>query len=183
MTTRNLILFTALLASSAVAGYMFYAARPNGAVYQGDASARQQVVGSMRPVFSLPDITGNDRSITEWDGKALVVNFWATWCPPCLREIPMLIDASDELATRDIQIIGIAMDDPDAVREFAAQNNFNYPILVGEQEAIAAAEAFGADVIGLPLTVFTDHAGRVIEIHPGELNRDELDAAIATLQQ
>ena len=133
-------------------------------------------------MFALPDLAGTERSITEWDGKALVVNFWATWCPPCLREIPMLIDANDELAARDIQIIGIAMDDPEAVREFAAANEFNYPILVGEQEAIDAAEAFGAEVVGLPLTVFTDHAGRVIEIHAGELHREELDAAIAPLQ-
>ena len=182
MTTRNLILFAALFASSAMAGYMFYAARHNQTGYEHDASTVQHALGRMRPVFSLPDIVGNNRSITEWDGKALVVNFWATWCPPCLREIPMLVAARDELAAHDIQIIGIAMDDPGAVREFATQSSFNYPVLVGELEAIAAAEAFGADVIGLPLTVFTNHAGRVIEIHPGELNRDELDAAIAILK-
>ncbi|MBT8136285.1 MAG: TlpA family protein disulfide reductase [Gammaproteobacteria bacterium] len=180
MNTRNLILLAALLAASFAAGYQFYTSRPQPVGYAKVVAEKK--LPATRPVFALPDVNGNERSITEWDGKALVVNFWATWCPPCLREIPMLIEARDELAAREIEIIGIAMDDPAAVHEFASRTSFNYPVLVGEQEAVDAAEAFGADVIALPITVFTNHAGEVIEIHAGELHREQLDAAIAKLR-
>ena len=121
------------------------------------------------------------RSITEWDGDAMIVNFWATWCPPCRREIPLLIEMRARAEAAGITIVGIAIDDADAVGRYAEDTGFNYPVLVGEQEAIDAAEGFGADVVGLPLTVMTGRDGRVVELHAGELTRPDLEAAIALL--
>ena len=178
MSAPNAILLAALFVAAAVAGYLFYDASQDepahGAAVAGPA-------GQMRPVFTLPDLDGEPRSITEWDGQATIVNFWATWCPPCRDEIPLLIEMQDEAASRGIQIIGIAMDDFDTVVEYAAATGFNYPVLIGEQEAVDAAEGYGAEVIGLPLTVLTGRYGRVVEIHAGEIKRPDLVAAIERL--
>ncbi|MBT8131301.1 MAG: TlpA family protein disulfide reductase [Gammaproteobacteria bacterium] len=173
MNVRNAILLAALLTASAVAGYLVYDTKSAATADRSDKAAGE-ALSQMRPEFSLPDVTGKLRSINEWDGKALIVNFWATWCTPCLREIPLLIEMNDELKSQGIQIIGIAVDDPELVRQFAAKTAFNYPILVGEQEALDAAEAFGADVIALPLTVVSDKTGRIIDLHAGEITRDDL---------
>lgn len=185
MSLPNKILLAALFVAAAVAGYLFYDA--SGArdanLQPAHGAAVAGAPGRMRPQFSLPDLSGTPRSITEWDGQAMIVNFWATWCPPCRREIPLLIEMRDPAAARGIQIVGIAMDTFDAVVDYAAATGFNYPVLIGEQEAVEAAEGFGAEVIGLPLTVFTGRDGRVVEIHAGEITREDLLAAIERLGQ
>lgn len=178
MSTANKILLFALLVAALVAGFLFYSAGADKPPSRG-ASAETR----MRPEFSLPDIDGTLQNVSAWDGKALIVNFWATWCKPCRREIPLLNEMHDELAARDIQILGIAIDDPAAVRDFAGQVEISYPVLVGEQQAIEVAEAFGAEVIALPLTVFTDHSGKVIDMHAGEIERPDLEAAIKRLDR
>lgn len=182
MSLANKILLAALFVAAAVAGYLFYDARvPTGMVAAPHGRAVAGEAGRMRPEFTLPDLSGATRSVTEWDGQAMIVNFWATWCPPCRREIPLLIEMQETAAARGIQIVGIAMDSVEAVTEYAARTGFNYPVLVGEQEAVDAAEAYGADVIGLPLTVMTDRDGQVVEIHAGEITREDLAAAIELL--
>lgn len=180
MAGRHAILIAALLAASAVAGYQAYralstpsadeAAAEGGAV-GAPGSAR---IGERRPDFALPDPDGVSRSIAEWDGKALIVNFWAPWCAPCREEIPILIELAPRLAAQDIQIIGVAVDQPEAVRRFAEEVAFNYPILIGEQAAVDAADGFGASVVGLPLTAFTDHDGKILDVHLGELTRQDI---------
>ncbi len=188
MNGHNLILALALFAASAVAGYLFYEHRDGATPVRIDNTVAANTtpvkrVGQMRPEFSLPDLSGSQRSITEWDGDALIVNFWATWCPPCRREIPLLMEMQEQARASGIAIIGIAIDEPDAVKRYAAETGFNYPVLIGEQEAVDAAEAFGADVVSLPLTVMTGRDGRVVEVHAGELSRTELEAAIAKLSR
>ncbi len=181
MKTRRFALLGSMFAAAVAAGFLLRAATqdaPMAEVVPDEPPLSNTV---MRPVFSLNDIDGNERSITEWDGKALVVNFWATWCAPCRREIPVLIEMQEELAAQDIQFIGIAIDEPAAVRQYALHTPFNYPILVGEQDGIDAAEAFGADVVALPMTVFTDHAGRVIDVHAGEITHSEIEAILKRL--
>lgn len=187
MTTRNVFLIGIIFAASAAAGFSFFEATKKESVplQENTATASQgnSDTLAMRPIFALNDIDGNERSITEWDGKALVINFWATWCAPCRREIPLLIEMQNELIDKNVQFIGIAIDDPVAVSRYAEQTAFNYPILVGEQDGIDAAEAFGADVVALPMTVFTDQAGRVVEIHAGEIKRQEIEAILKTLSR
>jgi thiol-disulfide isomerase/thioredoxin len=132
-------------------------------------------LATTRPVFALEDREGRRRSITEWDGKSLVINFWATWCAPCRREIPMLRELHRARAGENIEVIGIAVDFRDQVRAYADRMQIDYPILIGEQEGLDAAEAFGIGMIGLPFTVFTDDEGRVVTAHLGELHRPEAD--------
>ena len=160
-----------LLALAAVGG--FYAYRTF--LVPGDmVPDRVAGAATMRPSFILADVDGQTHAIEEWDGKALIVNFWATWCRPCLKEIPLLNALQSEYAERAVQVIGIAIDDVEEVRRFMAEDlAIDYPVLVGGTDAIEAAEAFGIDFIGLPYTAFTDHQGRILGIHLGELGRDD----------
>ena len=135
----------------------------------------------MRPVFSLEDADGKSRSITEWDGKTLVINFWATWCAPCRREIPMLKALSAARAAQDVVVIGIAVDFRDKVLPYAKEAGINYPLLIGEEDGLDAATAFGLGSIGLPCTVFVDAKGRIVTAHLGELHADQADLIVDTI--
>ena len=104
-----------------------------------------------------------------------MINFWATWCAPCLREIPLLKEFQETRSTAPIQVVGIAVDHIEAVREFAAEMNFNYPVLVGQLGAMDAAARFGVDFFVLPFTVFTDTRERILGVHSGELHAEHLD--------
>lgn len=127
-----------------------------------------------RPDFELPDTSGTPRRLSEWDGKTIVVNFWATWCPPCRKEIPVLIKAQSDYGGQGLQVIGIAVDEMDAVKAYAQDTNFNYPLLVGEQEALDAAEAFDIEFTALPFTIIIRPDRQVDTVHLGELDREEL---------
>ena len=130
-------------------------------------------VPAVRPVFSLGDATGQIRSITEWDGRSLVVNFWATWCPPCRREIPLLNALQRENAGAGFQVIGVAVDLRESVLGYLKKTPVDYPVLIGEQDALDAAKAFGVATTGFPFTVFTDRAGNIVTVFVGELHREE----------
>jgi thiol-disulfide isomerase/thioredoxin len=138
-------------------------------------------VPQMRPVFALDDVDGKSRSITEWDGKTLVINFWATWCAPCRREIPMLKALSAARAAQDVVVIGIAVDFRDKVLPYAKEAGINYPLLIGEEDGLNAASAFGLGSIGLPCTVFVDAKGRIVTAHLGELHADQADLIVDTI--
>ncbi len=128
------------------------------------------------PQFELADRAGERRSLTHWQGKALIVNFWATWCAPCRREIPLLQRIARERAAEGFEVIGIAVDFRDAVLAYADEMKIEYPLLIGEQDALDAAAAFGVEAVGFPFTIFADVQGRVIAAHMGEL--DEAQAKL-----
>jgi len=112
------------------------------------------------PDVRLLDRDGQSRSLHDWAGRSLIVNFWATWCAPCRREIPLLQRIARERAADGFQVVGIAVDFRDPVLEYAKEMHIEYPLLIGEQEALDAAAAFGVDAIGFPFTVFGDSKGR-----------------------
>jgi len=125
------------------------------------------------PDFSLGNLAGEQQSIRSWPGKPLLINFWATWCAPCLREIPMLKEL--QAARPDLQIVGIAIDKRDPVVEFAGKMQFNYAILIGQSEAWAAAAALGVNIYALPFTIFTAGDGSILGVHTGELHAEHLE--------
>ena len=133
---------------------------------------------SRRPEFWLPDPQGVRHGISEWDGKLVLMNFWATWCPPCLHEIPMFIALQERYGSRGVQILGIAIDDGDNVREFAIEVGLNYPTLHGQLDAIEVMSAYGNDTGGLPFTVLIDPSGTIVARHPGVLDESAASALI-----
>jgi thiol-disulfide isomerase/thioredoxin len=169
---RKVIALALLLLASGVAGFL---------LYQGVAGGGFGTPAREAPAFTLPDLDGVARSSDEWDGDVRVVNFWATWCPPCIREIPLLVEIQDEYRDRGVTVIGIAVDETEAVAEFAAGFDFNYPVVVGQEEAMNLAQAYAENFIGLPFTAFTDRAGRIRHIHTGEIHREEIEEILSRL--
>ena len=141
-------------------------------IAEAEAEAAAAVPGTV--AFSLPDMEGNARDIDEWSGKYRVLNFWATWCAPCRREIPLLKTFQDEQSDGNIQVIGIAVDFPEDVNRYAEKAQFNYPVLVGQEDAMAIAETSGVPFIGLPFTMIVDDEGMLIDTHMGEIFEDDL---------
>jgi peroxiredoxin len=148
-----------------------------------DASSSPPVkIPDRLPAFSLKDRDGNATSINAWSGKSLVINFWATWCAPCRREIPLLKTLHSEWAARDVAVIGIAVDHRDEVLAYARQLGIPYPLLIGEQDALDAAAAFGVESPAFPFTVFTDRRGEVVALYMGELHRAQADLILGVVQ-
>lgn len=135
-------------------------------------------VGDRRPDFSLADTDGTSRSIAEWDGKLLIVNFWATWCPPCLEEIPVFVRLQEEFGQQGVQFLGVALDRVDNVRQFMADQSVNYPSLHGEREAIDVGRRYGNELGALPYTVLVSRHGEVLDMHHGQINEGEARALI-----
>jgi thiol-disulfide isomerase/thioredoxin len=124
------------------------------------------------PELTLTDRDGVRRSLSEWRGRPLVINFWATWCAPCRREIPLLKALRQAHARDGLEVIGIAVDLRQAVLDYAREMRIDYPVLIGEDDALAAVSAFGMDTV-FPFTVFADRQGRVVTLKVGELHPDE----------
>ncbi|MGQ0577817.1 MAG: TlpA family protein disulfide reductase [Betaproteobacteria bacterium] len=127
---------------------------------------------------SLPDMDGKPQPLAQWRGKVLVVNFWATWCVPCLEEIPQFIRMQDRHGSQGLQFVGIAIDDIAKVREFAVKYRMNYPILIGEMDAVELARLAGNERGGLPFTVIVDRKGSLVGTRIGGLNEQELTRII-----
>lgn len=123
------------------------------------------------PEFSLQNRDGQMQSIRSWPGKSMIINFWATWCAPCRHEIPLLNELAKTEAKSGYQVVGIAIDFREDVLKYADKIGIDYPLLIGEQEGLAAADAFGVASAGLPFTVFTDKQGRIVTLFVGELNK------------
>lgn len=179
---KNIFAVLTLIATAAF-GYFFYAG-----LEQETAPATSQVVApapahNTRVDFTLPDLEGNEHQISEWDGKARLINFWATWCAPCRREIPLLKKTQTAHAENNLQVIGIAVDDLEPVIAYAEEAEFNYPVLIGQEEAMAAAEASGIDFIGLPFTMIVAPDGQLIKAHIGEIHEDQMALIIETFEQ
>lgn len=130
--------------------------------------------------LSLNDPAGQPVAFERWRGKPLVVNFWATWCPPCVQEMPELSKIRDEFAPKGTEIVGIAIDSPSAVREFAVRKPVSYPLVIGGMGGTELVRRFGNPSGALPYTVLIGRDGRVAWRHMGLVSPDDLRAALRT---
>jgi thiol-disulfide isomerase/thioredoxin len=156
------------------------AAAPDGGLLPGALPASK--IPDRLPHFSLEDRAGQAISIGSFGGKSLIINFWATWCAPCRSEIPLLETLHAEWAGRDVTVVGIAVDTRDKVLEFANRFKIVYPLLIGEQDALDAAAAFGVESPVFPFTVFTDRRGEVVALFIGELHRPQAELILSEVQ-
>jgi len=130
---------------------------------------------------SLNDLAGKPQALAQWKGKPLLVNFWATWCGPCVQEMPELSALANEEAGKRYNIIGVGIDSPSAMSEFATKHNIKYPLLVGGMGGTELSRAFGNTNGGLPFTVLIGADGQVRKTYLGKLKFDELKADLAGL--
>lgn len=131
------------------------------------------------PDFTLPDLDDRQRTAAEWSGRPLIINFWATWCAPCRREMPLLEALHEERGQHGVQVIGVALDNREDARRFATEIGVTYPVLYGERDGALIAESIGGeDFVGLPFTAFVDVNGKIVASKSGELDEDELRLAV-----
>jgi len=132
--------------------------------------------GAIAPDFTSTDLKGNQVRLSSFKGKAVVVNFWATWCEPCKIEMPWLVDLQKKYGPEGLQILGVAMDDADdaAIRQFSVKMGVNYPVLKGTE---AIADLYGG-LDGLPATFFVDRSGKIADKAVGLMSKSVIEDAI-----
>lgn len=130
---------------------------------------------------SFPDLDNRTRRLSEWRGKVLVCNFWATWCAPCREEIPMLVAARQKYASGGAEIVGIAIDNGAKVRQFSVSFDISYPILLAGADGLELMRQLGNSSGGLPYTVVADRQGALVHRKLGALKPGELDGLLGPL--
>ena len=162
------LLLVAFVLSAGVAGYgvAHY-------VYSPSNSAT-----ASHGVLTLPDLNGIRRAAPDWQGRLIVINFWATWCPPCREEIPELIALQERYQDQGLQIVGVAVDNHEAVRRFSDAVGINYPVLLGQLEAMQAMSDYGNRGGSLPFTVVIEPSGQVVARKLGVYRYSELEAIL-----
>ena len=171
-------------AAAGAAGYLFFEQRqPATEPLPPAMESAPKTLAATLPTFQLADRDGKVRSLQDWTGKSLIVNFWATWCAPCRREIPLLEKIQVEYGPEGFQVIGIAADYRDKVIAYADEIGLKYPLLIGEQEALDAATAFGIEAVGFPFTIFADRQGRIVAAHVGELTEPEARVILGAVRR
>ena len=146
--------------------------RPEAGESDESAPPTTKKIPEVLPDVAMPDGNGVMHKLSDWKGRPLMVNFWATWCEPCRREIPLLKSLRQERSGESLEIVGIAVDFKDAVLDYTHKIGIDYPVLIGEKDGTAAIDAFGLDTV-FPFTVFADTQGRIFTVKVGELSRDE----------
>lgn len=145
------------------------------------SSSKQAPLATVRPLFKLKDLEDKTRDIKEWDGKVLLVNFWATWCPPCRKEIPAFIKLQEKYQDKGFQIIGVALDEKQAVIDFTDPMGVNYPVLMAADEGIKLSKAYGNRLGVLPFSVIVDRKGKIIHRQRSELSFEQVEGMIKPL--
>lgn len=165
-----LIGFVALLAL--VSGVWLQSARENTA---------QVPAAEAQLDFAFPDVDGKQQSIQQWQGKTLVINFWATWCGPCLKEIPEFIKLQNEYGERGVQFIGIAIEDREAVVDYLKRVAVNYPLMIAGDAGSNLARQLGNIINAVPFTVVVNRQGQIVHRQPGEFSRQQFQQIVEPL--
>jgi len=125
--------------------------------------------------IAFPDLAGKPHKLTEWKGKVVIVNFWATWCPPCLEEMPEFVKLQNEFGPKGLQFIGILTDDEaESAREFLKTKPLNYPVLDGTIGGRQWTEKLGDKAGVLPISVVFDPSGNRVHTELGIFTRGEV---------
>ena len=166
-------IFVVGTALAGVAG--FYFSRASLISPAADGAAHRLMLAS------LLDLRGKPQTLSQWRGKVLVVNFWATWCAPCRKEIPALMRVQREYMPNGVQIVGIALDHAAKVQDYAEEMRIGYVLLIGVAETLGMARDLGNRAGVLPFTVVLDRTGKLVHAQAGALTEASLGAVLAPL--
>lgn len=139
-------------------------------------SAAQQLFG-----LTLNDANAKAQAMKQWQGKFLVVNFWATWCKPCVEEMPELVQLQKDLASNNVQLLGLGIDTPSNIADFAKKYQISYPVFAAGMDGTSISQAMGNKTGGLPFTALISSEGKVVKAYSGRLKMPELRADIQRL--
>lgn len=183
MTKKNsTLLLVSLAVAGLIAGYFFNNWQHEQKLAETKVTPSDNaVISNVRPLFKLKDIEDKVRDVKEWDGQVLLINFWATWCPPCRREIPAFIDVQKKYQDKGFTIIGVALDEKQAVIDFTDPMGVNYPLLLAENEGIVLSKAYGNRLGVLPFTVIVDRKGNIVHRQRNELTFKQVEGMIKPL--
>lgn len=176
---KNAFLITFVLTIIFVSGYLIYAKKsvslsePTNSTLPAAAEAVAQA--------QFYDLNEKIQPLSQWKDKVIVVNFWATWCPPCLAEIPEFIKLQAQYGPQGVQFVGIAIDQKSKVQTFTTEMGMNYPVLLGDLAGIDLARRIGNAQGGLPYTVVVDRKGSIAATQLGTLSHDKLEEIIKHL--
>ena len=126
-------------------------------------------------------LEGTKQTLADYRGNVLVINFWATWCSPCREEVPLFVKLQSEFEDKKLRFIGIAIDQPDYVRQFALEYKVNYPLLIGGLDAVGVSRRLGNKAGALPYTLAVSGEGQIISEHSGALTEGRLRAVLLPL--
>ncbi|MBC8227740.1 MAG: TlpA family protein disulfide reductase [Gammaproteobacteria bacterium] len=146
------------------------------AIYLFMNTPEQEEVPMYLNSFSLENLEGEIINIDEYKGAPLIINFWATWCSPCRREMPLLNTIHTDSGINDLKVIGIAIDEPELVRDFINELGIDFPILVGQGEAYDLMKDLGNSSITLPYTIFVEPDGLISWSKNTEIKYEDLNA-------
>lgn len=132
------------------------------------------LLGNIRPDFQLASNAGEFVSPADYTGKTMLINFWATWCEPCRKEMPMLMDLQRQYGSSGLQVVGIALDDAQSVRNFVETYGISYPVLVGSEDVFTTSTAYGNEEGVLPYSVLVDKTGVVRWQYAGIIQHAEI---------
>ena len=168
------LLILAILAGVLFA--LFQSNTPDGPRQTVSADAGQHIFAA-----AFPDLAGKSQPLSQWRGKVIVLNFWASWCPPCRQEMPGFITLQDKFRERGLVFIGLALDERAKVQSYLQESPVNYPILIGDDSAFDLAGAIGNQQGGLPFSVLLDRDGRIVAAKIGAWDENKLGGLIEPL--
>ena len=171
----------AVIAIAIIIGGGFYAYSQKTAPSPAAKSSIQPGAAAAVAQASFYDLQEKVQPLAQWQGKVMVVNFWATWCPPCLAEIPEFIQLQKQYGKQGVQFIGIAIDQKSKVQAYAQEVGMNYPVLLGDLAGIDFARRIGNAQGGLPYTVILDRSGKIVTTQLGALSHEKLEGIIKPL--
>jgi thiol-disulfide isomerase/thioredoxin len=149
----------------------YYFLSPNA--LNGNNTSSELNTLSTQAIFAanLPNESGVTQNLGQYKGKIIVLNFWATWCPPCREEIPELSELNTEYKNKNVVVLGIAVDELSSVKEFSKATPVHYPLYVAENDGMAFAENLGNSKGVLPYTVIINQEGKVVNTYFGRINK------------
>jgi thiol-disulfide isomerase/thioredoxin len=185
---RGLALVAAILAAVG-AGWLGYrlSGAPSAAPTQRAAAAVSPPEGAASAAITrlmtnrYDDLQGRPLSLRQWSGKVLVVNFWATWCPPCREEMPGFSRLQGKYAVNGVQFIGIGVDDADKIQQYQKDFPVAYPLAVAGFDAMGLTEELGNSTQGLPFTLFIDRDGRLRATKVGLISEAEVERQLGEM--